>query len=339
MGFQHRDTVDDCARARHAGFRAERWQVGSKDHDVDDTDKSTPFWEHPLWTALVKTVLVLSIVALGGGYLGWLHPAGDSLAVGRGIASAMVFFSALLAISAGMRLAAFGSILLSILTGTAVALACLWPGPPGSLLLYQKNMRFDNSDLAGLEADIRAADPLVLTLQEVSEPNLALLAALKDRWPHQHVCAFAKVGGTAVLSRLAPVPGVTACARGLAAMQVISESANTSTPVWIVSVHLNWPWPYGQARHSDELARDLAGLEGLVLMGGDFNMVRWGYSVEHLAAVAGVKVAGPMQGTYLGFGSMLALPLDHVFAPQSGRVTYRPLLGSDHLGLLGSLAL
>jgi endonuclease/exonuclease/phosphatase (EEP) superfamily protein YafD len=291
--------------------------------------------EHPIWTAVVKAALVLSIVALAGGYLGWLHPLGDSLAVGRAPASIAVFVLALLAISAGMRMAAFGAILLSILTFTSVFLAHVWPGPPGIFLLYQKNMRHQNTDLAGLEADIRDANPLALTLQEMAEPNLALLANLKDALPHQLHCPLGKRGGTAVASRLEPVAGATVCVPGLSAMQVIFREQ----PVWIVSVHLTWPWPYGQADHVADLRPVLAQLEGPVLMAGDFNMVRWALSVRRLAAEARVQVAGPSKGSFLGFGSLLALPIDHAFAPAGGRVTLRPALGSDHLGLLANLAL
>ena len=39
--------------------------------------------EHPIWTALLKTLLMLAILSLASGYLGWLHPIGDSLAIGR----------------------------------------------------------------------------------------------------------------------------------------------------------------------------------------------------------------------------------------------------------------
>lgn len=302
--------------------------------DEDDDDDAS-FLEHPLWAALVKTVLVLSIAALGLGYLGWLHPIGDTMSVVRGIASAMVFIAAMLAISAGMRLAAFGAILLSILTGTSVILAYVWPGPPGTFALYQKNMLYRNAELAALEADIRAAAPQALTLQEVSEPNLALLAGLKDVLPTQFHCTEGSRGGTAVASALPMVPGTEVCAPGLAAMQVVFQDE----PVWIVSVHLSWPWPMRQARHAGEIAGVLAGLEGPVMMGGDFNMVRWGNSVELLAEVADARAAGPMRGSFLGFGSLLKLPIDHVLGPFGGRVEYRPALGSDHLGLLAKLAL
>jgi len=303
--------------------------------DMADKDDDLTLWEHPLWAALVKTVLVLSIAALGGGYLGWLHPAGDSLSVFRGIAAAAVFIAALLAISAGMRHAAFGAILLSILTGTSVVLAHVWPGPPGTVTLYQKNLLYRNAELAALEADIRAAAPQALTLQEMSEPNRALLANLADMLPTQLHCPLGARGGTAVASALPGVPGSAVCAPGLSAMQVVYRDA----PVWIVSVHLSWPWPMRQAAHATEIAGVLAGLEGPVLMGGDFNMARWGHSVQRLAAVAGVRPAGPMRGSFLGFGPLLRLPLDHVLAPYGGRVEYRPALGSDHLGLLARLAL
>jgi endonuclease/exonuclease/phosphatase (EEP) superfamily protein YafD len=295
--------------------------------------------EHPIWTAAIKAALVLSIVTVAGGYLGWLHPAGDALAVGLGPAVAAVLVLAIAATFRGMRVAAFWSILFALLAGTPVVLATLWPGPSGTLVLYQKNLRYDNATLAELEADIRRADPAVLTVQEVSVPNEALLAALADRYPHQHLCKFAGVGGVAVASRLPPVPGSEVCAPGLAAMQVVVTDSQGERPVWIVSVHLHWPWPYSQRDHANVLAPVLARLEGPVVMAGDFNMVRWGYSVRMLAAAARAVPAGPSNGTYMGFAPLMRLPIDHVFAPVGGRIAQRPALGSDHLGLLASLAL
>ena len=291
--------------------------------------------EHPILTAVVKAGLVLALFALIGGYMGRLHPLGDSLSVGRGAAAAAVFLLSLLAIVAGMRLAAFGAILLSILTGTSVALAYLWPGPPGTFALYQKNLFYANSALAEVEADIRAADPVAITLQEVSPANTALLAALGDAYPHQFHCTQGTRGGTAVLSRAEPVPGAQVCVPGLAAMQVRLEDRD----LWIVSVHLSWPWPYDQADHVASLLPVLQGLEGPVVMGGDFNMVRWGWSVQRLAAYARVMPAGPMRGTFGGLIPHVELPIDHVLAPRGGRVTYRDALGSDHRGLLAMLAL
>jgi endonuclease/exonuclease/phosphatase (EEP) superfamily protein YafD len=225
--------------------------------------------------------------------------------------------------------AAFWSILFAMLAGTPVVLATLWPGAPGGLVLYQKNLRFDNAELVALEADIRLADPAVLTLQEVSEPNMALMTALSDRFPYQHVCAFGPVGAVAIASQLPP---------GLAAMQVVFTDSQGQKPVWVVSVHLHWPWPYTQADHVAVLLPVLAKLEGPVVMAGDFNMVRWADSVRRMAAAANVVPAGPSSGTLIRFDPFLRLPIDHAFAPRGGRLELRPALGSDHLGLLARLA-
>lgn len=291
--------------------------------------------ESPVFRFVAGAALTLAILALFSGYLGWLHPLGDSLAVGRPFAVVAVLVMAVVANIAGLKLASFGAVLLAMITGLHLFLAFTWPGPPGRLSLYQKNLRFDNAALVELEADIRAANPMMLTLQEVSEPNLALLAAMKDALPHQHVCPGGAVGGTAVATRLTPVPGATLCGPGLAAMQVRTKDAN----FWIVSVHLHWPWPYPQADHTRQLLPILAGLEGPVIMAGDFNMVRWGNSVKRLAAAARVQPAGPTMGSYLGFTPWLHLPIDHVFSPSGGRVAPRQLLGSDHLGLVAGLEL
>lgn len=291
--------------------------------------------DNPVFRNLAGAALALAILALFSGYLGWLHPLGDSLAVGRPHAVVAVLVLAVVANIAGLQMASFGAALLATITGLQLFLAFTWPGPPGRLTLYQKNLRFDNAALADLEADIRVANPMMLTLQEASEPNLALLATLKDLLPHQHVCPGGTVGGTAIATRLTPVPGATICGPGLAAMQVRTRDAE----FWIVSVHLHWPWPYPQADHTRELLPILAGLEGPVIMAGDFNMVRWGNSVRRLAAAARVQPAGPTMGSYLGFTPWLHLPIDHVFSPSGGRVAPRKLLGSDHLGLVAGLEL
>jgi endonuclease/exonuclease/phosphatase (EEP) superfamily protein YafD len=305
--------------------------MASNDDYLDDDEDE----DNPIWAALTKTGLILSIVVLAGGYMGWFHPLGDSLSVLRGPAAIAVCVLSLLGIRNGMQAAAFGALLLSILAATSVVLAHVWPGPPGIFLLYQKNMYYQNSDLAGLEADIRDAAPLALTLQEVSDPNRALLTNLQDVLPHQLHCPLGRRGGTAVASQLPPVAGATVCVPGLSAMQVMFRDQ----PVWIVSVHLSWPWPFGQAAEVAELRPVLAGLEGPVLMGGDFNMVRWGLAVRRLAAEARGQFAGPSKGSFTGLWPLPSLPIDHVIAPGGGRITQRPALGSDHVGLLANLAL
>lgn len=300
---------------------------------IDDEDDEPS----RLWPGLVATGLVIAIVLVVLGFLGRVHPLGDSIAVGRIFAVSAVMVLGIIASLIGMRRVAWWSILFAMTAGAPVILAQILPGPLGQVAVYQKNMKYRNSDLAGLEADIRAADPQALTLQEVSQQNLALLEALADLLPHQHVCPSAGVGGPAVASRMAPVPGATVCAPGMAAMQVVWPGPQGDVPVWIVSVHLHWPWPYSQAEHAAELRPILSGLDGAVLMAGDFNMVPWGASVQGLAAAARTVRAGPSLGTFLGFDPVMRLPIDHAFAPSGGQITLRGAHGSDHLGLLAWL--
>lgn len=289
--------------------------------------------EESRWPRLIGVGLLLAILSLVAGYLGWLHPLGDSLSVGRAVAALAVLILSVAASFVGLRMAAFGGLLLAMLTGAQVFLAYNWPGPPGRYLVYQKNMLFKNDDLAGLEADIRAAAPQIVTLQEVSKPNLALLEALKDSYPHQLSCPGRAVGGTAIVTALTPVPGTEVCGPGLAAMQVVSGDER----FWVVSVHMHWPWPYSQADHVDLLVPILSQLKGPAIMAGDFNMVRWAHSVTQLAASLDVRPGGPTIGTYQGLSSLIPLAIDHVFSTRSGRVSLRGLVGSDHFGLLAEM--
>jgi endonuclease/exonuclease/phosphatase (EEP) superfamily protein YafD len=283
--------------------------------------------------AIAMVLVLLAALPVAAGYLGGLHPAGDSFAVFRAQGAGLLVLMALGALLAGARRAGIAGIALAVFAAVPLVFGYWAEGVPGPLRLYQKNMLFRNSDLPGLEADIRAADVAVLTLQEVSTPNLALLTALEDVLPHQMVCTFATVGGVAVATRLMPVPGQEICAPGLAAMQVEGPEGR----LWLVSVHLHWPWPYGQAAQVADLVPVLAGLDGPVVMAGDFNMVRWAAALRAMAGAARVGPAGRVHGSYTGFAPWLLLPIDHVLARGGGTVETRPGLGSDHLGLLARI--
>jgi endonuclease/exonuclease/phosphatase (EEP) superfamily protein YafD len=294
--------------------------------------------ESRIGQSVIGAALLLAVLGLAGGYLGFLHPLGDSLAVGRGIAAAVILVIAVAATFAGLRMAAFVSMLLALLTGGQVLLAYAWPGLPGMYSVYQKNLLYRNPDLSALEADIRATSAQIVTLQEVSDPNLALLAALKDVYPYQHVCPGPRVGGTAILTQLTPVEGTAFCAPGLAVMQVVAGKEGEDR-FWLASVHLHWPWPYQQADHVKLLLPVLDRIKGPAIMAGDFNMVRWATSVTEMANILDVRPAGPTFGSYLGLSSMFRLPIDHVFATRGGKVSPRGAFGSDHLGLFAEVGI
>lgn len=295
--------------------------------------------ERQLWQGLAGTALALALIGLMGGYLGWLHPVGDSLAVGRGWAAGAVLVLAVIASFVGLRIAAFSSMLLALLTGGQVLLAYSWPGLPGHYTVYQKNVLFRNTDLDTLAQDIRSAGASIVTLQEVLPKNAVWLESLKDAYPHQLLCPGGTVGGPAILTQLVPVPSTEICGPGIAAMQVVAGPAEDQERFWIVSIHLHWPWPYQQADHVQLLLPILSHLQGPAIMAGDFNMVRWAHSIRQMTETLAVRPAGPTAGTFVGLSNLLPLPIDHVFATNGGRVSVRPAAGSDHLGLLAQVVL
>ncbi|MEZ5798392.1 MAG: endonuclease/exonuclease/phosphatase family protein [Paracoccaceae bacterium] len=282
---------------------------------------------------IVVLAIVLAALALAAGYLGALHPAGDSLAVFRPQVALLLAALGGVALMVGARAAGRWALALAALVALTLA-GHWWPGPAGGgLRLYQKNMLYNNADLPALAADIRAVAPDVLTLQEVSQENLAFLDGLADVLPHRLTCEQVLVGGPALATRLPPVPGREICGHGMTALQVTGPDG----PLWLVSVHLHWPWPQDQAHQIEELLPDLAGLSGPVVMAGDFNMVRWSQALRTLRKVTGGDWAGPVRGSYIGFAPLALLPIDHVLAPGGGRIETRPALGSDHLGLVADL--
>ena len=122
---------------------------------------------------------------------------------------------------------------------------------------------------------------------------------------------------------------------GLAALQAEGPEGR----VWLVALHIHWPWPYGQAAHLDRLVPVLERLDGPVLLAGDFNAVPWSVAVGRVVQAVGGRLAGPVRGTFPRFGPLLVLPIDHVIAPEGGTLDLRPLLGSDHRGVVARVGI
>jgi endonuclease/exonuclease/phosphatase (EEP) superfamily protein YafD len=270
------------------------------------------------------------ILVIGAGYLGFVHPAGDSFAVFRAQFAVLLLALAALVWLSGIRKFAALSATFALFAGIPLLIAYQQTGTTGGLTLYQKNMLYINDDLPGLAADIIATQPDFITLQEVSDANAALMDDLLSTYPTQHFCSFSRVGGAAVLSNHTSVPGSATCARGMAAIQVETGAG----PVWLISIHLHWPWPYGQAAQVNELVPSIAAFDGPKIIGGDFNMVPWSSHMRRFVQASSAQFAQPVRGTYTGFGPLMHLPIDHVLTPAGGSTTVRPLLGADHLGLL-----
>ncbi|MDU8913619.1 endonuclease/exonuclease/phosphatase family protein [Aestuariicoccus sp. MJ-SS9] len=287
----------------------------------------------------ILTVLSLAFgAALLGSYGGALHPLGDSLAVFR--VPLAVFFALPVIWSDWPRILRWTLTGLAFLAMAQIVAPRLETEDPvvADLRLYQQNLLFNRQSDADWLRAVRDSGADMLTLQEVSRRNRALLQALQSDYPTQLFCPFAGVGGVAVATRFPAVPGTEICAEGdgLAALQVQTGQG----AVWLVSVHLNWPWPFGQADQIDRLLPLIEQLDGPVILAGDFNAVGWSHSVARVARASGTQRAGPQGATFDLPHIAMPVTIDHVLADPGFAVSTQvmPKLGSDHHGVLARIA-
>lgn len=201
----------------------------------------------------------------------------------------------------------------------------------GTLTLYSKNIWWRNQTLPALAADIRESGADMVTLQEVSAHNRTLLTRLAVDYPHQHLCPFGGRSGVAVLSKFPIQDQMCSSQRGIAAAQINQAGQH----IWVGSIHLLWPFPYGNKQSADAVTDVIGPLEGPVVLAGDFNIFPWAVSVEDIEQAAGLAPLRPIRPTYHLHG--VPLFLDHVHGPSGGQVSDRPFLGSDHLGVLANV--
>jgi len=278
---------------------------------------------------MVSIVAALLCAAFVGGFAGALHPLGDSLAVFR-VPIAVVF--ALWVIWSPWPAWIRWSIAVMCLAAMGQIVAQKYVShPEGPITIYQKNLLFENDQVAALEADIRSTAPDIVALQELTSRNAPLVRALRDLYPHQASCALTSWARVAILTRW-PVEGeICVETQGLVGVQVASPEGR----FWAFSLHGYWPWPHGQAAQFAQLQPLLEGLEGPILLAGDFNMVPWSHALRSMSGSIGATRAGPLFPTLVKLGA--PLPIDHVYAPGGGHAVPRPFLGSDHRGVLAKV--
>lgn len=277
---------------------------------------------------MVLAFYILCAAAFLAGFGGAVHPALDSLTVVRlPLAGSLV---ALAVFPSIRRPLGWG---LSGCAGLTIAFHLAgWPiglDRTGSFTIYQKNISPQNDAIADIIADIRAVDPDVITLNEVSALNRAFLTRALPDYPVQHHCYTGSWAGIVIFSRLPEAGGIPVCApefRAFGAIEVITDDG----PGWVVAVHLHWPFPFDQPRDVTHLKQALALLEGPKVLVGDFNAMPWSHAVRSSARAADVRYLGPRRATWTREG--IYLPIDHVLA-ERGHVERRAAIDSDHRAL------
>lgn len=281
---------------------------------------------------LAAVVLAALLIA---GFFQHLHPAFDTLAHFRlHLCVALVAVSVVLLPLRAWRTAAVAVV---ICAATVVMMKGAWlPSPNLSgadLTVLQFNTRFDNPAPEAILLQVARARPDAITLQEVSGNTAVILAKLKGDYPFQLLCPFAGVGGVAVVSRHPVVGEWCAKGDGFAAMRIDLRGRL----VTVASLHLHWPWPYGQQQQINKLLGVMSDLPRPVVIAGDFNAAVWSESVRRIAAASQTS---PIQGIRLTFARGLSalvplgrLPIDHVLVPAGavGTAWLGQDAGSDHL--------
>ncbi len=287
-------------------------------------------------TAMQRAILslwILSALPLILGFLGALHPVGDSMAVFRPPFTVAFTVASLLALLFRIRIGWIGicaAILCALgMIGYSNLLNISWDE---DFSVYQKNLNFRLPDTGPVVADIIATGAGAVTLQEVPDRLLPILDALSETYPHSAVCDFhPRVGGVAILTKAPIEERLCLDGQGFLAVRVIAPDG---LPLWIVSIHMHWPYPYRQAEQLERILPVLEGLDGRVVIGGDFNMPPWGHSVRQIRdATRTARTWSPLS-TFPRFQPLAPMPIDQVFAPGGGSLEKRGLLGSDHHGIL-----
>lgn len=296
---------------------------------------------------LARTLIILCVGALIGlvifGFTGPYFAAGDSIAILRPQVGALLGAFAILFLFLRARIYALIATVFATLAVGSIAVGFTTPAQDcnGSCLtLYQKNLLSKAWPRYSLADDIIDSGAEIVTLQEVSDHNREYMANMYAHYSTKIICPFRPHQDVAVLTNLPVVEGSEFClpGHGLAGLQVIPADGE---PIWAVSVHLKWPFPFEQSAQSRKIANRIAELDGPVLIGGDFNMVPWGASVRRIGAAAGNEVFGPVENTHSLGSRVLPLPIDNLLFPKgtTGTVELRPYMGSDHLGKLARFQL
>lgn len=193
-------------------------------------------------------------------------------------------------------------------------------------------------------------DPDIIALQEYSyEVRSRVHPELLARYPNFQYCQGGERAFVALYSKLAftPLEGGTCPASVMIqdrTARIVAEfRPEGSLPFVIATTHNDWPAPISrQQEQLGALVEALAGIEGPLMVVGDFNSTPWSYALRTFQSQADLVrhtrnlPTFPTLWHYLGDwrGMLPILPIDHVMtrggftvhALELGRAS-----GSDHL--------
>lgn len=238
----------------------------------------------------------------------------------------------------------------SFLYRQAVPTAAVDGEPP--LRLMSLNAWLPNSDGARLKARVLAEKPDVLFIAEMSDPLLAGMVALRERYPYQFPAPGQNWNGLGLFSRY-PWQDAgrfkTSDAQG--GKLVLKATIDTPQgPLTVVGVHTTSPMSDGRWQYRNhefmQLAHYVRGLPGRVVVLGDYNATPWSPAYRRYLTTTGFRIIEPPSTPVLTWPewvpSVLRIPIDHMTASAGVAVVRKwsaASIGSDHRPVVAEIRL
>ena len=226
---------------------------------------------------------------------------------------------------------------------------CAWPQwfPKASrpltdspiVRVYSANLYYLNNDTARIRRSIEAADADIVILIELGSDPALNIGQLLEGYPHR--TASMRLDQTRGPSRslIASRWPMTVRADPPDGLHAVSATVRTPLgPLNVVGVHLTRPWPFqhswGQISQTMALDTVVEGLEGPVVVAGDFNSVSSARIGRQVQRDIGLRPAPGFPGTWPDrLPSALGITIDQVYASPDLAFLSRRLgrpTGSDH---------
>ncbi len=305
---------------------------------------SLPDWNRRQW---LEALLLLGLIPVAGAAV--LVLAGvDNRAV-----DLLAQFTAPVLIATALLTAGLGLLRmkapagLGALTSLLLALA-VWPqwfpkapapDPDAAIVrVYSANVFYLNDDTARIRQSIEAADADIVVLIELASDPAREIDDLLAGYPHR--AASMRLDQTRGPSRSVIASRWPLAARADSpGLHAVAATVRTPLgPVNVVGVHLTRPWPFvhswGQISQTMALTAVVEGLDGPVVVAGDFNSVSSARIGKQIQRDIGLHPAPGFPGTWPDkLPSPLAITIDQVYASRDLAFVSRRLgrpTGSDH---------
>jgi len=218
------------------------------------------------------------------------------------------------------------------------------------LRILQANILTSNTNAPALFALVAREQPDVIVLQEPNTRWLNILSALTNSYPVFAALPREDNFGAAIFCKTNALSAeIFLLSDPEGAPSSLARIAVGNKTLTVVGTHTLAPYTetmwQGRNRFTLELAKTLRGINGPLVVTGDFNNTPWSTHFRAFLEVSGLRDSaqgrGPQPTWPTGFIPLARIPLDHCFHSADTCILNRrpgPDIGSDHLPLVIDVA-